>query len=310
MSTFAAQVHLVVDRVRAHSPRLRCRVDQGDERRRHQLAGRDRGTRGVLVDGSASSPCPQASWNSTLPAPRRSTTAASAGAGRARSMVSARSARCGPPPRGRSRRDLEPDGAPGRLGAGLHPGVADATQLTPKRVRTARSSSTSWPSELRSAPGAGSRRRTRSPGGWNRSPSGGVSARSSTSALRAFGDRLGQHGDEVGAGPRAARGRDARLAPRLPAPPRRGVGRRCKPRFAEVGGVGEAVDSPRTTRIPRPAPARRRIPDLGVRRGAPTPSDVFREHLGEVAAVAEARSASVRWSTVLDQVASCGGCLS
>ena len=123
----------VVDRVGAPLARVRAVVDQRDERRRDLLADASRGTpTRPCSTRSASSPCPHASWNSTPPAPRLSTTGSlPRGAGRARSIVSARlRRRCARPPRGRSRRRARSRRVrPGASMPGLHAGVADRDAL-------------------------------------------------------------------------------------------------------------------------------------------------------------------------------------
>ena len=199
---------LVVDRVGAPLARVGAVVDQRDERRRDQLADAARGTptrprrrgrpraRGRTPRGTARRPRRACSTTGSLPR----------GAGRARSIVSARS-------RGGARHllgvdlveQLEADRAAGRLDAGLHAGVADRDAVAPRSGcgpgRPRRAGRRSWRSRIRRRASAYVALTWRIE---SLTDAGGVVGPFEHLGLAGLGHRLGQHAATscAGRGPR------------------------------------------------------------------------------------------------------------
>ena len=117
---------LVVDRERAPLVAVGAVVDDVTSGDATCSPTRPRNTDASRRTRSASRPCPQASWNSTPPAPRSSTTGQATRRRRSGPQQGERAV--GRDPRHRLGVDLveelEADGAPGRLGPGVQPGVA------------------------------------------------------------------------------------------------------------------------------------------------------------------------------------------
>jgi hypothetical protein len=130
--------------------------------------------------------------------------------------------------------------------------------------------------------------------------------------LAGLRNRFRQHADLVGRRHRLAlQRRDVGGALRTPGRGGGSLGRGLQARLAQVGGVGEAGGvAPHHADAGAPLAPGDELLDLGVveaRRRAPT---VFGEHLREIAAVAQRGLQRALEYGFLDQVASCGGCLS
>ena len=151
-----------------------------------------------------------------------------------------------------------------------------ATQFTPKRVRTRSSSTSSAVGVGDEDPPAASRRSWRSPGVMESlTERAAWSARSSTSALRAFATVSGS--TRTSWGGRTSRALERHDPCRARGALRgggRGVGGRAQAGLAQVGGVGEAGGV--TAHDPDPGAAlaaRTRTPRPWRRRGGPRPCD-------------------------------------